>query len=129
MAATLETMAAEARPVEFFYRHAGYSYKPGEETQDQGRMRCARALAHAEAEASRRGWSVRWDRDGLTNREWTDEGEEYGTWQAVMVDGDGKALQSVCGVDFGADGEPWSDPYRRVVEAELATEALEEAGE
>lgn len=33
---------------QFFYEHAGYSYKTGEETPDAGRMRGARELAAAE---------------------------------------------------------------------------------
>jgi hypothetical protein len=39
-----------------------------------------------------------------------------------MRDKAGKVVQSLGGVDFGRDGDPWGQPYARVVEAELALE-------
>jgi hypothetical protein len=41
-----------------------------------------------------------------------------------MVDEDGKIVQSLCFIDFGRDGSPWGDSYKRVVEAELALEQI-----
>jgi len=109
--------------LEFFREHAGYSYDPKAETKEQGQERCAVAMAQAEREASEAGCSFEWDRDGGTNREWTDEGDVTPTWVCLMRDVDGVLLGSLSGVDFG-DGEPWGNPYRRVVEAELALEHL-----
>ena len=109
--------------VSFFYANAGYGWNPKKETQEQGRMRCAKALARAERKASIAGYSYLWELDGMTNREWTDEGEETPTWQGRMFDADGVCVAGLYGIDFGS-GEPWGNPYRRVVEAELALEWL-----
>lgn len=115
-------MKTTKQAIAFFYEHAGYSYRPDRETQEAGRRRCAKSLAQAEALASAAGVSFEWSLDGLTNREWTDNGPEYGTWQCISRL-NGKVIASLCGVDFGPDKEPWDDPYRRVVQAELALEA------
>lgn len=101
---------------QFFYDHAGYGYDPATETPEQGRKRCARELAAAEAERTERGWWVEWTHD-------QDSG--YGGWytatlyHAAPLTGERTALTSCGAVDAG-DG----DPYRRVVVAELAREAL-----
>jgi hypothetical protein len=105
--------------VQFFYEHAGYGYNPKTETPEEGRMRGAKSLAAAERLASEHGVQFEWYQDGLTNREWTDEGEEYQTWACRMIY-QGETLDALGGVDFGQDGSPWGDNYARVVEAELA---------
>lgn len=105
----------------FFYLNAGWSYDPQTESSEDGRTRCAQSLALAEFQALSRGWSFQWELDGMTNREWTDEGEETATWQCTARDENGEVRGALCGIDF-ASGEPWGDPYRRVVEAELALE-------
>lgn len=104
----------------FFFEQAGYSYGQGE-TPEQGRTRCAITLAAAEAQASAAGVQFRWEPDGMTNREWTDEGNEYGTW-ACAAFYNGECIGSLCGVDFGDGGKPWGDPYARVVQAEIVSE-------
>jgi hypothetical protein len=114
----------KSSPYLFFIKNAGYSYDPKKETPFKGRVRCARALAEAEKRASAEGCSFEWEQDDSTNREWTDEGAEYYTWRCLMRDSLGVVLGSLCGVDFGEGGEPWDNPYRRVVEAEIASEAL-----
>ena len=58
-------------PVDFFYEHAGYSYDPKCETQNQGRRRCARGLAKAEAKASKLGFTFEWDYDGMDSSDKT----------------------------------------------------------
>lgn len=114
------------RSAEFFAANAGYSYDPKKETPSQGRRRCARALAKAQAKALDDGYSFEWQLDGFTNREWTDEGPEYNTWVCLMHAPDGEVCESLGGVDFGhCNGvakDPWSSNYRLVVEAELALE-------
>lgn len=105
----------------FFFEHAGYSYQPLTETPEQGRTCCAISLAAAEAQAAEHGVQFRWEPDGFTNREWTKEGEEYGTWECIAYHND-KVIGSLCGVDFGPDEEPWGDPYARVVQAEIVSE-------
>lgn len=57
--------------------------------------------------------------------------QSYHLWQctAWQCEGDDMGAltyrASLGGIDFGRDGEPWGNPYRRVVEAELALEALD----
>src|SRR6267154_1105829 len=48
----------------FFYEQAGYSYDPKTETQEQGRVRCAKSMANDEATASAmEGWHYEWQDD------------------------------------------------------------------
>jgi hypothetical protein len=105
--------------VNFFYKYAGYGYTPGKETKSQGRWAGARKLAHAEYMAKQKGWKVEWQND--------DEPYEMGDAEtempnevlgAVLKDENGEQLASLWGI-----GDP-SNAYRRVVEAELALEAL-----
>jgi len=110
---------------QFFYDHADYSHAPHTETPEQGRARCAVELATAEAWASLSDISFTWGHDGFTNREWTDEGDEYNTWicQAYDVANDVQ-LDVLGGIDLGPDGHPRNDPYARVVEAQLALNVM-----
>jgi len=115
--------------VRFFYKHAGYCYNPQTETKQQGRWRCARELAHAEAEAKRRGWSVVWENDpegcsGCCCCEGTDDCEqrEHDSVEGAFLINDsghqlGPSLWRI------TDATP---EYRRVVGAELMSEALHE---
>lgn len=122
-----------ARPAEFFHEHAGWSYDPKTETPEQGRQRCAEALAKADAAlrsaidagTARILWmhddnpDLSWaDADTLekiVNRVWTVEGCvlerkcEFGEFHHV------ESLWGIVGPD--------DDPYRHVVEAELADQA------
>lgn len=107
-----------AKAIAFFYRHAGYSYRPGE-TRAEGRKRGAKALARAEAEASARGWRVDWEGDPELPDHDIPDYEPKEVLGAVLRDEHGSVLASVWGI---------MDPDRnasRVVEAELALEALE----
>lgn len=111
-------------PYQFFLTHAGYSYGPTE-TPQQGRRRCAHHLARAEAAASRFGWTFEWRLDGGDSTEWTKSRRPpTPTWECIARNGDGNVVASLCSVDF-SDGEPWGDPYSRVVQAELACEAFD----
>lgn len=115
-------------PVSFFYQHAGWSYAPDKETPSQGRRRCARALATAERKGSRDGLSFEWRHDPHTTSadfdEGSDERDHWLLWECWCRNIDGEIVATLGAIDFGADGEPWSDPYRRVVEAELALEVI-----
>lgn len=91
----------------FFYDHAGWATPPG-------RAKSALRLAIAEHEAEVRWWRVEWDFElGLEDDGWS---------ASLLVDDDeGDNLASVGGID----DESYHDPnFRRVVEAELALEAL-----
>lgn len=109
----------------FFYVHAAYSYGP-DETPEQGKARCAREYAKAESDARDSDVSYQWDLDpDIDSREFYD-GEPYRLWQCVAYDATENVVASLHGIDLGPDGTPHGTPYRRVVEAELATEALAE---
>lgn len=115
--------SAHANAVKFFYKHAGWGYTPGKETKAQGRRRGAVLLARAEAEAEKRGWRVKWDHSpeayemGDAETEMPSE-----VLDAVLYDEEGHVRGSL-----GQIGDP-SRAYGRVVEAELALEALQEEG-
>lgn len=104
---------------QFFLKHAGYSYDPKTETPQQGRIKCARALAKVEREARNASFCYSWSVDEQSSQE-----EGYTQWQCAMFNSDGRIVNSLHGIDFGQDGNPWSDSYRRVVEAELAIDGM-----
>ena len=108
---------------EFFRQHAGYSYDSKTQTPEQGRDECARRLANAYSAAQEAGCSWEWDIDpDITSSDWCDDDPPWQTWCCIMRDGGGAVVGSLGGVDFGRDADPWGDPYRIVVEAQLATE-------
>lgn len=114
-------MTTRISPYRFFYAHAGYSYRPGFETWQAGKARCAKALASAEAWALGR-YSFEWELDSeIDSSDFSDELPPWSLWVCLMRDTEtGRVVQSLHGIDFGRDGEPWGEPYRRVVEAELS---------
>ena len=112
---------------QFFLKHAGFNYDPKTETKAKGRARCARALATAELESRAAGLSFAWSIDtDIDSSEFSSEQPTWVTWQCVCTDRAGTVRASLHGIDFGREGTPDSDraPYARVVEAELASEAL-----
>ena len=114
--------------VKFFSKNAGSSYTPGKETRAQGKRRGAQALAHAEAEAARRGWRVEWDHEQDVDLSWADDEQREDideVLEAVLKDENGHVLASLGNITFGRDSMA-NRNYRRVVEAELALEALGE---
>lgn len=112
-------------PVSFFYAHAGYSYRPDTETPSQGRRRCARELARAERLGSAAGLSFTWSYDpDIDSSDFDDSADPWPLWQCECFNEDGGMAAYLGGIDLGRDGIPHGDPYRRVVEAELAMEAL-----
>ena len=117
-------MTTAQTDAQFFYDKSGYSYDPAKETKEQGRKRGARRLANAEAWASQTGVSFEWEQDDITNEEFSNSRPFYYLWRVLARDASGKVVSSLCGVDFGRDQEPWGQPYKRVVEAELALEAM-----
>jgi hypothetical protein len=82
-------------------------------------MEGAMKLAQAEYEAEERGWTVEWDYDnepydmGDAETEMPSE-----VLVAILKDASGNVIGSLSGI-----GDP-DNNYRRVVEAELALEAL-----
>ncbi len=119
----------------FFYDHAGFSYGNGE-TISQGKRRCAIALAAAEAWAALNCCHFEWEDDADGYPTHACVGGVWGFWHdpgdgnlmriencesCTLHDDAGKVLQSLCGI-WDADSN-----YRRVVQAELASEAYSEA--
>lgn len=104
-------------PYQFFLKHAGFSYGPGE-TREQGRRRCAKALAKAEREATNARLSFCWEYEQhIDSSDWSDEEPAYRQWYCLCRNADGDVVASLGCIDFGRDGTPWRDPYGRVVEA------------
>ena len=119
----MATTIKRSTPYQFFLSHSAYSYDAKNETPLAGRRRCARALAYAEERARLHGCSFEWSIDpDFDSSDFSDEQPSWSLWQVVGRTSDGKIFASLGGIDFGRDGEPWGDPYRRVIEAELATE-------
>lgn len=108
--------------IDFFYEHAGYSYFPGRETPEQGRLRCARELAEAEdvfLTAYRYGIaSIRWEEDADDLVEAQKEGVERTEYACIYIDDD-------CVASLSAIWDA-SDEYKRVIRAELALECIKE---
>lgn len=104
------------KTVSFFYHHAGWSTPPGH-------VESALGLARAEEEAKRRRWHVRWmnDEDGWSiRREHLQEtGEKADEVEvAILYDRNNNDLAALGGIIDA------STEFKRVVEAELAIEAL-----
>lgn len=112
----------KGEPARFFYDNACYSYDPKTQSPEEGRAQCALLLAIAEREASDAGCSFQWNHDDTTSAEFSDEEPAYLLYVCTMYDGNAVAVGCVGGVDFGPDGTPYSNEYRRVMEAELAQE-------
>jgi len=112
----------------FFYKHAGFSYDPKIETPKQGKANCARALAKAERDARALGYTFEWlyDEDGCSGCSCDSpeckcsSGESHECFWCACYDYEGTIRSSLSGIC-----EP-SREYRRVIEAELASEALAE---
>jgi len=106
----------------FFYAHAGYSYNPQAETEEQGRARCAVQLAQAEEKARQGGYAFEWQIDpDVTAADWSTD-MDHETWLCTMYNEAGEHVSNLGGIDFGPDGSPYGDTYKRVIEAEIASE-------
>jgi hypothetical protein len=109
--------------VEFFHEHAGYSYDPQNETPEQGKLKTALLYAKAEDVALRAGYYYSWHVDpDITSADFSDELPPWKQWVCCMYKPDGTIVQSLGGIDLGRNGKPHSDPYKYVIEAELALE-------
>jgi hypothetical protein len=87
--------------------------------------RGALSLARAEREMERRGWRVEWVPDDDADWSWLDQpgfekekARDHEVYGAILKDRHGEVLASLWGI-FDPDSK-----YQRVVEAELASEAL-----
>lgn len=107
----------------FFVEWAGTSYNPSTETPEQGTHKQAERYAAAEYRAIRAGLEYVWSVDpDIDSSDFSDEKPAYQQWQCALRH-KGHCIASLHGIDFGRDGGPYSDPYARVVQAELALDA------
>lgn len=124
-----------ARRLMFHFEHGAYSYDPKIETRLEGRLRCAREAAAAEAVANERGWELRVEESGekyawqgqnfdVVREPWKFEGEMFTGYDVSLHNEEGEMLASLGGVTFKDDNE--HEPYRDVLYAQLAEEALAE---
>jgi hypothetical protein len=108
----------------FFFDCAGFSYNPATETKLAGRNRCARNLATAEAWARNAGISFEWCESDIDSSDFSDARPRWSLYDCIARDASGQVIGSLSGCDFGRDASgPYGD-YRRVVEAEIALEAM-----
>ena len=107
----------------FYYKHGGYSFDPLNQTPQQGREECARRLAAAAANANAAGVSFEWTvDDSCDSSEFSDSRNPYALWGCAARNSEGVVIASLWAIDFGRGRDPWGEPYRRIVEAELSIE-------
>lgn len=111
--------------VKFFYDNAGWSYDSARETSDRGRIRCAEDLARAEQRRKSEGAWVAWERDDIPFEDDVHGPDEYG-YVATLWQYDAESDAPACLASVGAVDAEAGDDYRRVIEAELASEAWPE---
>lgn len=117
----------------FFWKHAGFNWDAKHETKAEGRRRCAIALADAHATAARLGWEFEWFNDEFLNHQ-----KEFGytpqtcecctlvdNTEPSCYDGHGRPTGGRVLASLGCIDDADAN-YRRVIEAELALEALAE---
>ena len=98
----------------FFSEHAGWSTPPGKAC-------CALAYARAERDARTLGYTFAWTADPEPSEYQDHKGRWHTDYDAEMceiIDPDGRCTGSLRGI-IGA-----TPAYRRVIEAELASEAI-----
>lgn len=146
-------MSTKHKPsaIRFFFSHAGYSYDPKTETRVQGKWRCARELAAAEKKAREQNLVFVWEYEEDPDVSWMDA-EQLAEYQSgaiemlscyVFQDTSESKYCSGSSCSDARDYEHKHDKrpailaslgnismhvdersYRRVVQAELACEAL-----
>lgn len=111
-------------PIEFFAQEAPYAFRRGEPKETACR-RNAWEMACAEAAARDVGARFEWTIDpDITTADWCDDEPAHSTWVCalVMPESDGRRfiLDSIGGIDLGPTGQPCTESYARVIEAQLA---------
>ena len=107
--------------VGFFREHAGFGYNPATETPEQGRERCARELADAEARLKAGPYYVDHEPDDVP---WDGDVPWAGpVWIVRLWSVAGTGEPELIG-SLGSVACDDGDPYLRVVAAQLAAEHL-----
>lgn len=108
---------------QFFYANAGYSYDPLTETPEQGRQRCARVLAAAERRLKTGPYFISVIPDDVP---WDGDVPYDGPLWIVQLWSVGASSEAhLIGSIGGVATETDTDPYIRVVSAELASEYID----
>jgi hypothetical protein len=102
--------------VSFFMEYGGYSYDPKTQAKEQGQRESAEALAKAEAWAAANGVSFTWSDDDPMPDE-----PASSTCEICIASRRGEIIGSLGAITDA------TDEYRRVVQAELALEAMPSA--
>lgn len=105
---------------QFFYENAGFSYRP-DETPEQGRARCARVLAMAEKKLIIGPYFVSHEPD---DQPWDGDVPYDGPLWIVSLWNVADTTEPVRLASLSGVACEESDPYMRVVAAELAAEHL-----
>lgn len=119
---------------QFFYDNAGFSYDPKCETSEQGRERCAKDLAAAESYARELDWSFEWQMESENpvdvlgepdevNGPFYDPTNDFSVCLLWGSQDTPEILQSLGMIEESKNTRERMN-YRRVVEAELASEAM-----
>lgn len=104
----------------FMWEHAGWSYMPGHETPEQGRLDGAKRLAAAEEWLKEEGGNATWEVDEVHDR-------EECTYVCCVAVGCECGRKCCCGersAFLGGIDAAERDTYRRIVEAVLALELM-----
>lgn len=112
--------------IKFFHEHNGVSWNPATETEEQGRVRCAREAANLEAMFDAWGFTFSWDIDEDGSVLEPDDNIRHNgdrTFWICSIFAWGENVGCLCGIDLGHN-DPRSDPYARVVQVELAREHM-----
>jgi hypothetical protein len=110
--------------VQFFYNNACTSWDSNKETVEQANTRWAKRLANAEYVAWMADYTFEWAIDDIDSSDFSNEEPYYPLWYCVIRNNEDEIVGSLGAIDFGRDKEPWGNGYKRVVEAQLAYEAL-----
>lgn len=131
---------------QFFFDNAGCGYRPDKESEFVGRVLGAIALARAEAWAADSGVAYDWSISDVDSSEHSDEPERYELFDCLLLLPCAECAPLVSGheyraiddcprklythihaslgaIDFGPGAYP-DGAYKRVIEAELALEAM-----
>ena len=120
-----KALKAQLTPYAFFKKYAGYSYDPKTETAKHGAARAAMQLAIAEDAAKNLGFMFEWEHDvDRDSSDFSNEKPAWLLWVCCAYDVEGELSASLGGIDLGRDGYPRGNPYKRIVEAELALDIL-----
>jgi hypothetical protein len=106
---------------QFFYDNADYSFNPATETEDEGRIRGARELAAAEQRLENGPYFIDYRPD---DKPWDGDVPYDGPlWVVNLQSVEGVSAPEVIAV-LGSVACELSDPYMRVVAAQLALENI-----